>query len=153
MPSLDGTSQWISKNTLILPSFDRFGCNFHPVANIFFNLAIFWGHYARPGLRGNGLQTSKIAKSRKSVVFSLYMGVVEVEQNGVSVNLDTFQLRPEDWFTICMKLVPLSREWRQLRPSAFGPVHDVVRNILWMEATTAVSLRACSRVTWRRIWQ
>ena len=75
------------------------------------------------------------------------MGVVEVEQNGVSVNLDTFQLRPEDWFTIRMKLVPLSCEWRQLRPSAFGPVHDVVRNILWMEATTAVSLRACSRVT------
>ena len=48
------------------------------------------------------------------------MGVVEVEQNGVSDNLDTFQLRPEDWFTICMKLVPLSREWRQLRPQPSG---------------------------------
>ena len=59
-------------------------------------------------------------KKKWSVVFYLYMGVVEVEQNGVSDNLDTFQLRPEDWFTICMKLVPLSREWRQLRPQPSG---------------------------------
>ena len=51
------------------------------------------------------------------------MGVVEVEQNGVYDNLDIFQLRPEDWFTLCMKLVLLSREWRLLRPSAFGPVY------------------------------
>ena len=50
-----------------------------------------------------------------------------------------------DRFTICMKLVPLSRGWRQLRPLAFGPVQGVVRNRLWMEATTTASLRACSR--------
>ena len=110
----------IWKNALIRQSFDRLGCNFHLVAHTFFKLAIFLGHLASPGLRVNGLQISKLAKKKKSVVFYLYMGVVEVEQNGVSDNLDTFQLRPEDWFTICMKLVPLSREWRQLRPQPSG---------------------------------